>query len=404
MTDRRAVVSGASIAGLSAAFWLRRTGWQVTVVERAPEFRDGGQNIDVRGVAREVLIRMGLFDAVKARNTTETGTVFVDGNGQVTGELPSGDGNGATAKLEILRGDLARTILENLPDGVRFVHGDTITTVDDRTVTTVGGKSLPADLVVVAEGVRSATRGLVFADALVDRRELGVTMVFGTIPRTADDDDRWRWHNAVGRRQVHLRPDNHGTTRAMLAYAPADGLVELDHDAALTRLRERYTGVGWAAPRILDGFDASDDVYIDELVQIRMPSWHRGRVVLAGDAAWCVTPMGGGGASLALTSGYVLAAYLAQQSEAQRSEAQQSDAQHPDDLTPALAGYESWLRPLVDDVQTIPRGIVRFAYPQTRVGLAARGVVDKLITSRPFRPLAAKLSSVAETDRELPAL
>lgn len=117
MSAGTAVVSGASIAGLSAAFWLRRLGWQVTVIERAPEFRDGGQNIDVRGVAREVLVRMGLFDAVKARNTTETGAVIVDGNGQAIATLPDGGGTGATAELEILRGDLAGVLRDHLPEG-----------------------------------------------------------------------------------------------------------------------------------------------------------------------------------------------------------------------------------------------------------------------------------------------
>ena len=79
MTTPHAVISGMSIAGLSAAYWLRRIGWEVTMIERSPAFRDGGQNVDVRGVAHEVLDRMGLTAAVAAQNTTETGTVFVDG-------------------------------------------------------------------------------------------------------------------------------------------------------------------------------------------------------------------------------------------------------------------------------------------------------------------------------------
>ncbi|MEV4349772.1 FAD-dependent monooxygenase [Actinoplanes sp. NPDC049596] len=377
MTARRAVISGASIAGLSAAFWLRRTGWEVTVLERTPEFRDGGQNVDVRGVAREVLDRMGLFDAVKAQNTTETGTVLVDANGKVRAELPSDGPDGATAELEVLRGDLARTILDHLPEGVEIIYGDTI---EDEFVTTANGRRIEADLVVIAEGVRSATRDRLFGDA-VDRKELGITMVFGTIPRTPADDDRWRWYNAVGGRQVHLRPDNHGTTRAILSYARGDDLTGLDRREALARLRERYRDAGWEAPRILDGFDASDDVYIDHLTQIRMSTWHRGRVVLAGDAAWCVTPMGGGGASLALTSGYVLAAFADN-----------------------LDRYEKWMRPLVDDVQKLPPGLEHFAYPQSRFGLAVRGLLDKAITSSLLAPLTAKLTQVAETDRTLPEI
>ncbi|GAB2628509.1 FAD-binding monooxygenase [Paractinoplanes abujensis] len=386
----RVVISGASIAGLSAAYWLRRTGWEVIVIERARSFRDGGQNVDVRGVAREVLDRMGLFDAVKAQNTTETGTVLVDSAGAVRAELPSDGPDSATAELEVLRGDLARTIRDHLPDGIEFRYGETIAEVtdgvDEVAVTTSSGHVLHADLLVIAEGVGSTTRNMLFGST-VDRRELGITMVFGTIPRTPTDDNRWRWYNTVGGRQIHLRPDNHGTTRAILSYAGDDDLSGLDQSEALARLRERYADAGWEAPRILDAFDTSDDIYIDHLTQIRMSTWHRGRVVLAGDAGWCVTPLGGGGASLALTSGYVLAAYFAQQ---------------PGDRRAALTSYEEWMRPLVEDVQKLPPGIQHFAYPRTRFGLAVRSVVDKALTSSLFKPVAAKLTQVAQTDQQLP--
>ncbi|KQM57508.1 FAD-dependent monooxygenase [Agreia sp. Leaf210] len=392
MPESHVVISGASIAGLSAAFWLRRAGWRVTVIERANAFRDGGQNVDVRGIAREVLTRMGLFDAVKAQNTTEMGTVLVTSTGKVRAELPFGGEDGATAELEVLRGDFARTILDHLPDGVEFIYGDTIAEVSDVfdavDISTVGGLSLRADLLVIAEGVRSATRDRLFGD-VVDQKELGVNMVFGTIPRTPTDDNRWRWYNAIGGRQIHLRPDNYGTIRAILAYSRGEDLKGLDRAGALSVVRARYQNAGWEASRILDAFDTSDDVYIDQLTQVRMSTWHRGRVVMAGDAGWCVTPMGGGGASLALTSGYVLAAYL---------------STNPHDLETALTSYEKWLRPLVDDVQSLPRGLQYFAYPQTRLGLAARGVVDKVIASRLFRPIAAKLTRVAETKQVLPAL
>jgi 2-polyprenyl-6-methoxyphenol hydroxylase-like FAD-dependent oxidoreductase len=393
VTTPHAVVSGASIAGLSAAFWLRRIGWEVTLIERAAAFRDGGQNVDVRGVAHEVLDRMGLTEPVAAQNTTETGTVFVDENGRVIARIPSEGPDGATAELEILRGDFARVIAENLSSGTDIFYGETIDEVDDRgdvvTVRTTSGRVLPADLVVIAEGVRSATRDQLFGD-LVDRRALGINMVFGTIPRTPDDDDRWRWYNAVEGRQVHLRPDNHGTTRAVLAYTGSDDLAALGRDEALSRLRARYAGVGWQAPRVLDAFEVSDDVYIDHLTQIRMPTWHHGRVCLIGDAAWCVTPLGGGGASLALTSGYVLAAYLS--------------TAEPDRIEDALGAYEAWMRPVVNDVQTLPPGMRRIAYPRTALGLKLRNVFAKAFTSALLAPLTAKITEVARTRRPLPEM
>ena len=97
--------------------------------------------------------------------------------------------------------------------------------------------------------------------------------------------------------------------------------------------------------------------------------------------------MGGGGASLALVSGYVLAACLATA-----------------DLEPGLAAYEEWMRPLVRDVQDIPRWIVPFAYPRTRLGVSARRVFDRVITSSVLAPLMARFTRIADTDRPLPPL
>ncbi|MXG88474.1 FAD-dependent monooxygenase [Nocardioides flavescens] len=410
MTRPHALVSGASVAGLSTAFWLERAGWSVTVLERAPAFRDGGQNVDVRGVAREVVDRMGLLEAIRERNTTETGTVIVDDEGGEVAELPSEGPDGPTAELEILRGDLARVVLDALPDTVEVRYDATIASVDSGTrpgdggvgVTLASGETLIADLLVVAEGVRSTTRDLVFGDE-VELRELGITMAFGTIARTPDDDHRWRWCTTTEGRQVHLRPDPYGTTRAILSFLDGPDeragrggrrVVELGRDEQLALLRERYDGVGWEAPRVLEGFATSDDVYVDDLAQTRMTTWSRGRVVLAGDAAWCVTPMGGGGSSLALTGGYVLASCLATDTSAPSA---------PGDPGAALAAYDAWMRPLVDDVQDFPQAVLKLAYPRTRAAVVASRVVTKAMTTWPLSRLTAKVSQVADTDRELPA-
>ena len=393
MDAQRVVVSGASIAGLSAAYWLSRTGWQVTVLERAETFRDGGQNVDVRGVAHQVLDRMGLTDAIAAQNTTETGTVLLGRDGREVAELPSDGPDGATAELEVLRGDFARVLLEALPSDVEVRYATSVEEVEQRadgvTLHLGSGDVLDAELLLVAEGVRSRTRDRLFGP-LVGRRDLGVAMVFGTIPRVADDDDRWRWYTTDRGRQVHLRPDNHGTTRAMLACATDEDLAALDRDAQLTRLRALYADAGWQAPRVLEGLAASDDVYVDQLTQIRMPTWHRGRVALAGDAAWCVTPMGGGGASLALTAGYVLAAFLSGRGR--------------DDLEAGLAAYEEWMRPLVDDVQGIPRGVLRLAYPRSALAVAVRNLALMAVLRSPLSKVVGGLFSVADDPRPLPEL
>lgn len=388
------LVTGASIAGPAAAYWLSEVGYDVTVLERAPELREGGQNIDVRATGREVLRRMGLEDAVKARNTGEVGTRFVDDDGTPVAEFPvdpSAGSEGPTAELEVLRGALAQVLVDACPEAVTWRFGDHVTAVrqdDERvTVTLESGGEETYDLLVVAEGVGSPTRGLVFDD--VEERALGMYSAYGTIPRTAADDDWWNVLVSSGSRQAMLRPDDVGTTRAnlnFLADGPVlDGLSAADLRAAF---RERFADVGWEVPRILDGFDAAEDLYVDWLRQVRCPTWHRGRVVLTGDAAWCVTPIGGGGVALAITGAYVLAAYLSQ----------------TEDVSAALAEYDAWMRPLVEEAQDLPPGTPRLAAPSSRAGVRVLRWGAKVAALPPVRSLAQRLTSGPESAEELPDL
>jgi len=95
------------------------------------------------------------------------------------------------------------------------------------TVTFRHGPPRTFDVVVVAEGLTSRTRSLVFPEATV--HELGLCLAYLTIPRTATDNDWWRWYHASGGRSVTLRPDNVGTIRATLSFlSDVRGLEDLD--------------------------------------------------------------------------------------------------------------------------------------------------------------------------------
>lgn len=390
----KVLISGASIAGLSTAFWLGRAGWEVHVLERFEAFRDGGQNVDVRGAAREVVERMGLAAAVRRQSTTEEGTAVLDGEGRVIATFPVEDPDGPTAEMEILRGDLARVILDRLPGGVSVRYGEQIDDVLDRgsqvEVRLRSGATARYDLLIIAEGVRSRTRDLVFGSAAT-RRELGLNMAYGTIARTADDDRCWRWYSAPGGRQITLRPDNAGTTRATLAFTSRGrNLADLPLDQARAELRSVFHDAGWQAGRVVDGFASSDDVYVDYLTQIMMSSWSRGRVCVTGDAAWCVTPLGGGGTSLALVGGYVLAAYLSQA--------------EPAAFGDALGRYERWMRPLINDSQKLPPGTPGLFYPGSELGVRALRLAARVGSSGVLRKVTSRIGHVARTGQILPTI
>ncbi|MCQ4086374.1 FAD-dependent monooxygenase [Saccharibacillus sp. JS10] len=397
MGNPKALISGGSIAGLSTAFWLSQAGWDVTVLERAEAFRDGGQNIDVRGTGREVLRKMGLEDQVRANTTTEKGTVFVNEKGKKVGAFPVEDSDGMTAELEILRGDLARIVLEALPDQVELRYSDWIENVNERgeqvDVTLHSGNIETWDLLIIAEGVRSKTRDKVFHHE-VSRKELRLNIAYGTIPRSSQDDDWWRWYTATERRQVSLRPDNQGSIRAMLAFSSDDlNLAAIPVTQAQSELREMFADAGWEAERVLDGFANSEDVYFDYLTQIMMSTWSKGAVCVTGDAAWCVTPLGGGGSSLALIGGYVLAAFLSQAS-----------VHEPGSIKSALKNYEDWMRPIIEDSQSLPPGAPNLFYPQSKVGVSTMQTMIRIASLAPFRKLAARIGHVARSKQQLPEM
>ncbi|MGH8966711.1 MAG: NAD(P)-binding protein [Actinomycetes bacterium] len=157
MRNRTALVSGAGIGGPALAYWLSRSGFEVTVVERAPRVRPGGQAVDFKGaVQRTVLARMGIRQEIQQRSTGATDMVFVDERGveraRISGDFTGGD-------VEILRGDLAGIIYERSAPHCDYVFGDSIAALRD----TADGVDIefehrPAqrfDLVFGADGIHS---------------------------------------------------------------------------------------------------------------------------------------------------------------------------------------------------------------------------------------------------------
>lgn len=255
-----ALIAGASIAGPTLAFWLARYGWRTTVVERAPELRPGGQNVDLRGAGLQVIGRMGLAEEVRRAHTGELGLEFVGSHGQVLARFPVGDASGMsmTAEAEILRGDLAGLLVSATCESTEYRFGDRITKVrqeDEAALVTFEHASPERfDLVVAADGIGSGTRRLVFGDEPAVR-SLGVEATWATIPRTASDTNWWRWFNAPGG-TISLRPDRYGTMRALITRTlsrterrnPAD---QRSPEQQRGLLHRTFASAGWEADRVL---------------------------------------------------------------------------------------------------------------------------------------------------------
>lgn len=391
----RVLITGASIAGPALAWGLDRSGFDVTLLERSPEQRTTGQNIDVRGLGREVLERMGLRDTVMQHLTGEAGTRYVDEHGTPYATFPKTEGqDGPTAEIEILRGTFAGILVDALPDTIDRRYGDFVVGAEqDGTGVNVrydSGAPERFDLVVVAEGRSSRTRRILFADE-TEYRDHGVSIAYGTLDRIGSDTDHWDWYTAPRGRVASIRPDNEGTIRASVSFESEPmGFEQLPVDVQLRILRERFRGAGWQTERILDGFsERSDEFYTQRMEQVVVSRWSKGRIALLGDAAWGSGPTGMG-TTLSLVGAHILAGELARTIEPAVG------ADHGYSIADAFARYEEMLRGYADSAQGLPRGGARLLHPSSKAGVRAVRAALRVASLGPVRGFAQKYLLTSE--------
>ncbi len=331
---KNVLISGASIGGPALAFWLRRYGFNVTVVERFRGLRPGGQAVDVRGPALDVMERMGLGEQLRASNTGMRGMTMLDAEGNelfsstertlTGGEIDSPD-------VEIMRDDLA-TMLFDAADGVEYLFDDTITAIEGARVTFERNAPCDFDVIVGADGLHSNVRRLVFGPEERFISNLGMYLGVFTAPNFLNLD-HWQVFQqgeVVGGGVMSARAN-----AECRVYMGFNGDVTFDYrdvDAQRRLLAEKFEGAAWEWQTALKHMWEAPDFHFDSMSQIRMDTWSKDCVVLLGDAGYCGSPMSGQGTSMALVGAYVLAGEL---------------RDNADNIGTAFQRYEEILRPYV---------------------------------------------------------
>lgn len=372
MSKLRVLISGASVAGPALAYWLVRAGCKVTIVERAPSLRIAGQGLDVRDTARDVIKRMGIFDRLRDKSSHEEGIEFLDSKERCFARFgvdESGKGDSMTCDIEILRGEMARILVDVTKDDVSYIFGDMVESLKetDKEVDVSFANGTPTtafDLVVAADGIGSKIRSIAFGSDASYVRSLHSYISYFSIPPT-DTDTKWsRVHWLKGGRCMVMRPDNVGRTRAFLmltAYEKSDErLIRLEKaskegiSAQKLVVDELFQDADWEASRILKGMHESDDFYMQHVGQVRLDRWSNGRVTVVGDAGYAPSPFTGMGTSLSFIGAYILAGEISRQ---------------PENIPAALKSYERVLRPYVESIQKLPPGIPWAVNPQSALGI-----------------------------------
>ncbi|GAC1350914.1 MAG: FAD-dependent monooxygenase [Ktedonobacteraceae bacterium] len=390
------LISGASIAGPTLAYWLKRYGFTPTVIERAPHLREGGYPVDVRFEAVQVAKLMGIWPRLQQEKTTLGEISFVNERHQRISRVNLQAASKSLEALdvdvvEIMRGDLARTLYELTKDEVEYCFGDSIQALkqdeEGIDVTFERGSSRRFDLLVGADGLHSIVRTLVFGDEAQFERYLGYQVgVFTTDNYLGLGEASMQMYGVPGKQAAVRSTRGNQVLAAYFLFKQPTQLGYDHHDVAQHKqlLTDVFAGEGWEVPRLLERMQTAPDLYFDAVSQIRMERWSHGRAVLLGDAGYCPALLTGQGSTLAMMGAYVLAGEL---------KVALGDHQR------AFHQYEQAFRPVVRQEQKKAGSNARILVPATPLGLWVQThlipllVPPLLVAAVPWRRLFPKLYS-----------
>ena len=393
------LIAGGGIAGSVAAMALQKAGIEATIFEAHPPTDvEVGSYFTISPNGLDALDSIGLLDLVKRDGLPTRRNVLWDATGGLLGSpglgAPLPDG---TVAQTLKRSRLTRALIdEAIRRGIRVEFsrrfaGSTVNADGSVTASFDDGSEATGDLLVGADGINSAVRRIIDPSAPTGRF-VGLTNFGGVTRGVSVDVEREAWHLIFGR-------------RAFFGYIVAPNgdvvwFVNWPRQQIEPSERAATDDATWKE-RLIELF-VDDDGPAIELIQAgelelaadntadlgHVPVWHRGPMVIIGDAAHAPSPTSGQGASMAAEDGVILAKAL----------------RDIPTIPEALAAYEDQRRKRVEKIVAFgARG--SSAKVPGRIGRVTRDLFLRLIF-RFFvseRSMAWQFGHRVEWDRRLPA-
>lgn len=379
MNNKNILISGAGIAGTALAFWLKKYGFNPTIIEIAPKLREGGYAIDFMGAGYDVALKMGIADELKKVDIDFSKLKLVDKDDREIGSMNYQkvknlmDGRAMT----LLRSGLAKTIYHSLNNEIEIIFDNTIEQIEQDEnkviVNFKNGNSRNFDLVIGADGLHSIVRKLIFGEENKFEKYLGYFTSSYTINNYSIGNNAFSMYN-YPYKQVAIYSNNKNQTTTFFIFNSSEKLKYNHHDTEKQKqiLRQEFENGGWKCPELLSALDKTNDFYFDSVSQIKMDKWSKGRVTLVGDAGYCPSLLSGKGSTLAMVGAYILAGEL--------KEANGNYQQ-------AFEEYEKQFKPFMEKKQKLAQSFAKSFVPKSYFGIRLRNLAFKLMSISIFSKL-----------------
>jgi 2-polyprenyl-6-methoxyphenol hydroxylase-like FAD-dependent oxidoreductase len=360
----RILISGGGIAGLTLAYWLHQYGFQPIVIDKATEFKRIGYPLGTYGASVQILEKMGLLDTLVEKSIPLTTSAFVDRTGRMIRRLDMGKFfTVEQCNLALNRADLHLTIYEAIKNHIEVRFGQTLQAIEqhrDRvTVTFNTGMVESFDLVIGADGVHSHTRQLVFGDGF--KKFFNVAYMAFFTPDSPTNLDDCNYNITLPHRYAGIGKYGSAGVGAFLLYQSPPGR-KIPPSERVAHLLQEFNDADWLVKDVIHSVEDPNTIFYDDMLQIAMPQWSKGRVCLIGDAAHTLTLMSGRGAGMAILGAYTLAKELSQQ-----------------DYTTAFTNYENHLRDSIDALQKDAFKLTQMMLPANQWAIALTNLYMKYI-------------------------
>lgn len=385
------LIVGGGIAGCSAAIALASQGHRVRLVEKQAAWRFLSSGIFVYSNGLASLDRLGLLAGVQSAGFVVPNgrNLYFDHTGAQIAQTfyPTAHDGRVPAILGVKRAELHRVMTARVADlGAQVTLGATVEHLCDRgghvEVALSTGESLKVDLVVGADGVRSQIRAEIGIDVAPRYTGFGV----------------WR--------SVHARPAELVDKIMMMGRGARFGIMPISEDRLYTfgtmvepkerhydpaafpaTMRAKFSEFKGPAAPFLDELDGDAQVHYTAIEEVALPlPWHRGRVLLIGDAAHASTPFMGQGGAMAIQDGVALAQVLSRY----------------DDIAAALDAFGAARAPVCQFVQSASRAVGEAGAREHSGDLDARNANLRASAQGQVDAFYAKLAALnAEADAHL---